>query len=307
MALAPNLHAMEVKVIGNTLIMSGPVVGDEYAKVKYAFMTNPSIDLAILRNSHGGDAKTGYRVGEFFRERGITTAVSGFCISSCSRMFLGGKRRLFTDDYPAQRTYIGFHGHYNNNNLNSQSVNALGLYDWILKYSDGKADEALVKRWINIERASGMVAFMHPDLALKQNYSTFFCEGTEQVRPIGCEPLKETNAIDRGIATETLLIASPDQNTLPEKLRAKEFPASGYAQLSDVSKVPLVPAAGIENYKKFLTSNSPKAFAVSYSKQVWAWNAGNENANELALQRCADRAKETCFLYAVDELVVFKN
>ena len=306
-ALTSNLHAMEVKVSGNVLIMSGPVVGDEYEKVKNAFMTNPSIDLAILRNSHGGDAKTGYRVGELFRERGISTAVSGFCISSCSRMFLGGKRRLFTDDYPAQRTYIGFHGHYNNNKLNSQSVNALGLYDWILKYSDGKADEALVKRWINIESASGMVAFMHPDLALKQNYSTFFCEGTEQVRPLGCEPLKETNAIDRGIATETLRIASPDQNTLPEKLRAKEFPASGYAQLSDVSKVPLVTTMGIENYKKFLESNSPKAFAVSHSKQVWAWNSGNENANELALQRCADRAKETCFLYAVDELVVFKN
>ena len=97
------------------------------------------------------------------------------------------------------------------------------------------------------------------------------------------------------------------KNTLPEKRVPKSFPASGYEQLSDVSKVPLMTAAGIENYKKFLTSNSPKAFAVSNSKQVWAWNSGNENANELALHRCADRAKETCFLYAVDELVVFKN
>ena len=222
-------------------------------------------------------------------------------------MFLGGKRRLFTDDYPIQKTYIGFHGHYNNGKLNSQSVYSLGLYEWILKFSDGKADEALVKRWINIERASGMVAFMHPDLALKLNHSVFFCEGTEQVRPLDCEPLKETNAIDRGVATETLRITSPDQSTLPEKQRAKEFPASGYAQLGDISKVPLSTAAGIENYKKFLTSNSPKAFAVSNAKQVWAWNADNLNANELALQRCEDRAKQACVLYAVDEMVVFKH
>jgi hypothetical protein len=27
-------------------------------------------------------------------------------------MFLGGRTRSFTDDYPAEYTHIGFHGHY---------------------------------------------------------------------------------------------------------------------------------------------------------------------------------------------------
>ena len=71
------------------------------------FAANPDIDLVVLRNSHGGDAGTGYEIGEFFRERGVTTAVSGYCVSSCSRMFLGGKRRLFTDDYPLDQTRVG--------------------------------------------------------------------------------------------------------------------------------------------------------------------------------------------------------
>lgn len=303
----PLVHAMEVKVIGNTVVMSGAVAGDEYSKVKDAFLATPGINLIILRNSYGGDAKTGYLVGEFFRERGMRTAVSGYCISSCSRMFLGGKQRLFTNDYPDEKTYIGFHGHYDKNHkLDTRSVSNLGLYSWILKYSDGKADEALVERWVNIEHANGMVAFMHPDAALKLKNSTFFCLGTEQARPAGCEPLANVSAMDLGVVTEILRIASPDQNTLPEKQRAKKYPTSDYALISDITKVPLELPLGLENYRKFLMAPTPKAFAVSSNKKAWAWNSGLENVNELALQRCEERAKQSCVLYAVDEFVVFK-
>jgi hypothetical protein len=40
----------------------------------------------------------------------------------------------------------------------------LHLKDWIIRYSDGKADIALVERWINIPRASGMIYFYNPAL-----------------------------------------------------------------------------------------------------------------------------------------------
>eukprot|EP01030_Chromulinospumella_sphaerica_P022441 gene22441-22421_t len=112
MSAADSVVLGRLAVHGNTLILSGPVVGTELGMVKDAFAAHPKMDLVILRNSHGGDAWTGYRIGELLRDAGVTTAVSGYCISSCSRMFLGGKQRLFTDDYPADRTYVGFHGHY---------------------------------------------------------------------------------------------------------------------------------------------------------------------------------------------------
>ncbi|MCX7224137.1 MAG: hypothetical protein NT071_00610, partial [Burkholderiales bacterium] len=65
---------------------------------------------------------------------------------------LGGKERRFSDDYVLERTFVGFHGHYDaNGRLNRQLVERLGLLEWIIKYSDGKADRDLVKRWINIE------------------------------------------------------------------------------------------------------------------------------------------------------------
>ena len=143
--------AMELKVVGNQLILSGRVVGDEPGKVREALANSPEIDTVILRNSPGGDAPAGYQTGQLLRERGLRTAVSGYCYSSCSRMFLGGSTRYFTDDYPAEDTHIGFHGHYHaDGHLNAALMAQYGLRDWIIKYSDGKADANLVERWINI-------------------------------------------------------------------------------------------------------------------------------------------------------------
>jgi len=303
---ASSPRAMEVTVVGNTVILSGPVVGDELAKVKNAFAQNPAVDMAVLRNSWGGDAWTGYRIGEMFRDKGLTTAVSGHCVSSCSRMFLGGRQRLFTDDYPAIQTYVGFHGHYDAaGRLNAQSVLANGLYRWILKYSDGKADEALVQRWINIENGRGAANFLHPDVAAGRTASVFICSGSERNRPLGCEPLA-TNALDRGVITDTRRLSSPDQATLPHRLRARSRPPSGHAGIDDLGKIPLDLAEGIDNYKRFLDSAVPRAFAISATRRHWAWNTGTNDASEAAMRRCAERAGQACTLYAVDESVVYK-
>ena len=95
------LNAMELKICGEQVILSGKVEGNEYGRVSDAFSKNPNLKVVVLRNSPGGDADTGYKLGEFFRQNGITTYLSGYCRSSCSRLFLGGKARYFTDDSPA--------------------------------------------------------------------------------------------------------------------------------------------------------------------------------------------------------------
>ena len=46
--------AMELKIVGNQIILSGPVVGDEPEKVREALVSSPIIDTVILRNSPGG-------------------------------------------------------------------------------------------------------------------------------------------------------------------------------------------------------------------------------------------------------------
>jgi hypothetical protein len=204
--------AMDLKVVGRQLILSGPVVGDEPAKVAEALAKSPDVDTVILRNSPGGNAPAGYRVGETLRERGLRTAVSGFCYSSCSRMFLGGRTRYFTDDYPAERTEIGFHGHYYaNGRLNADLVSRYGLRDWIIKYSDGKADPQLVERWINIPYSRGMIHFFDPALVSRDGTSTFFCQGDEPTRVVfACEPIAKT-ALDLGVVTSLEIVHSADQ------------------------------------------------------------------------------------------------
>lgn len=203
---------MDAKVVGDQLILSGPVVKGDHDKIRSALGTSPQITTVILRNSPGGDAPTGYRTGELMREKGLRTAVSGYCYSSCSRMFLGGRVRLFTDDFPMERTNVGFHGHYDQEGkLLPSLVSKYGLHDWIIRYSDGKADPALVERWINIPDSAGMIHFFHPRAVRHDGVSTFMCQGPTPpgLTWFNCEPIPKT-ALDLGVITTLDIIRSND-------------------------------------------------------------------------------------------------
>ena len=300
--------AMELAKFGNTIILSGPVNGSEWAMVKDAFAANPHIDLVILRNSHGGDSRTGYIIADFFRKTGVTTAASGYCVSACSHMFLGGKNRLFTDDYPADQTRVSFHGHYDDQgNVSEASAVRSGQFDWIIRHSDGKADPDLVRRFIAIRTNKGALSFFHPDLAATLGNSAFFCDGRERKKITSCEPVL-TDAIQFGVITDTRRISSPDRETSPKQLRARQFPASGFAAVDDLNKLPLDSDEGREQYQRYLAASAPKAFAVAPTRKHWGWNAGTkQDVNAQALKRCEERAGQACVLYAVDDNVVYKE
>lgn len=206
--IAPASHAMQMQVAGNQLILSGNVVGDEPSLVADILSKNPVLDTVILRNSRGGDAPAGYRVGEMFRARGLRTAVSGYCNSSCSRMFLGGKQRFFTSDYAPASTAVGFHGHYGSDGrLRADLVARYNLKSWIIQHSDGKADPDLVERWINLPRNNDMVRFYNPALFKVNGASTFLCLEGQPFQQ--CEAIHKT-ALDLGIVTSLELIRSND-------------------------------------------------------------------------------------------------
>jgi len=204
--------AMETQVVNENLILSGPVIQGDIDRFEQAVQTHPEIQVVVLRNSHGGHIQSGYTIGQRIRELGFSTVVSGYCVSSCSRMFLGGKERFFSDDYVLEGTYIGFHGHYGpDGRLNKEQVDRYGLFDWIVKYSDGKADPELVRRWISIERNNGMVAFLHPETKLfSGSERTFFCRGYERTRPLGCEAIS-ADALKLGVITSLKIVRSPDR------------------------------------------------------------------------------------------------
>ena len=127
-------------------------------------------------------------------------------------MFLGGSTRYFTGDYMPENNNVGFHGHYDRmGHLNANLVRQYGLRDWIIKYSDGKADLLLVERWINIPHSRGMIHFFHPGLVKHAGASTFLCQGEEPVRSIfDCEPVSKT-ALDLGVITSLDIVRSADR------------------------------------------------------------------------------------------------
>lgn len=300
-------RAMEITVIGDQLILSGPVVAHDHDAVVGTLAANPQIRTVILRNSPGGDAPTGYQLGELFRRKSLQTAVSGYCYSSCSRLFLGGKERYFTDDYPPAYTQIGFHGHYDRyGGLDAASVAKLNLKQWIIRYSDGKADPALVGRWINIPRGNGLIHFYGPAQVSIRGRSTFMCQGTEPGHPpiFDCEPIPKT-ALDLGVATSTRLVHSNDQRRIRQTILPTP-PGSGYAAITDDTKLPGIGETGRLQYRRFLAAPSPRAFAIAPFGGAWAWSARLvPDAAWRALTQCAARDQHPCRLYAVDDTVVW--
>jgi hypothetical protein len=67
---------MSIVVAGDQLILTGPVISGDYDAVESNLSLNPQIRTIILRNSPGGDAPTGYRLGELFRQKSLQTAIN---------------------------------------------------------------------------------------------------------------------------------------------------------------------------------------------------------------------------------------
>jgi hypothetical protein len=80
---------------------------------------------------------------------------------------------------------------------------------------------------------------------------------------------------------------------------------SAFADIADASAVPFIEDKGKERYKTFLASPSPKAFAIN-EKGSWQFYAGDPAAMSKALTICMARSGVPCWLYAVDDKVVWQ-
>lgn len=309
-AFATSSPAMNIKLVGDQLILSGPVERGDDATVERELAEKPAIRTVILRNSPGGDVRTAYAISNRIRAKGLRTAVSGYCYSGCARMFLGGVERLFTDDYPPHMTRIGFHGHYYadgplKGHLHRQLVEKADLKNWIIEHSDGKADPDLVERWITIPVYKGFMHFFPPWLVTEQKSTMFFCEygPASNAGIFGCEPIGK-NALDLGIITSVSTIPSLDQEELHASF-PKIPPKTDYARIDDLDKLPVRSPKALAAYKSYLTAMPPKAFAISSDQSVFAWMKGGMEAVNAALARCEEHAGVPCRLYAVDGDVVW--
>jgi hypothetical protein len=172
--------AMAFQVQGDELVMSGPVNGSECADLG-SVLEKAGIKTVVLGYSSGGDADTGYCVGALIRRKGLSTVIRGTCVSSCSRMWLGGVSR--TLDGPYSR--VGLHGNYDRNGMLLPGAPDR-LRSWIPSYAP--VDRQLMEQWINLGRNTQMMFFYNDKAELCYRDS--------------CTPIPGRNALNAGLATK---------------------------------------------------------------------------------------------------------
>lgn len=81
--------------------------------------------------------------------------------------------------------------------------------------------------------------------------------------------------------------------------------ASGYAAIEDIDTLALTASANaVSGYQRYLRGRAPKAFVFS-PRNVWASVDDSEDAIARALAICRSYDPSSCYLYAVDDQVVY--
>ncbi len=175
--------SMEISVTGTTVHMSGNVVGGECDKLKKIISDGP-ITLVVLSNSNGGNANTGYCIGETIRKNKISTVIEGFCLSSCSRMWLGGITRKLEGD----ESTVGLHGNYKNSgHLIDESTTR--LREWIPRFAP-EVDVTLMNQWTALFYSKQMMYFYNKRASLCMNGRN------------DCSSINNKNVLNTGLATQ---------------------------------------------------------------------------------------------------------
>jgi hypothetical protein len=154
-------HAMDFKLIGSTLVMSGPVIGDDLARLKDQLATK-AVKLIVLHESAGGDLWNGLHVGERIREEGLPTAVSGKCESACGLIFLGGVQRSFSDGRSLAKSMIGLHGAFNRETKEAMPSMGAKMAYFMRRMTDNKYPSELAERTVYPKDPRNFIFFFHP-------------------------------------------------------------------------------------------------------------------------------------------------
>jgi hypothetical protein len=107
--------ALEVRLENTIITLSGkldmPPAGMKDAEtfLKMA-RDNPQVKTIHLENMPGGSVDVADSIAKFVGLYRLTTVVSGTCASACTRIFMMGDKRQFSNKLPLNETYIGLHG-----------------------------------------------------------------------------------------------------------------------------------------------------------------------------------------------------
>jgi hypothetical protein len=218
--------ATEAKVVGDQLILSGRASGNELVLIRDAIAEHGDrIGTVILRDHSGRTENTTLmRAAELIGERGWRTAISGFCGTACTYLFLGGTQRHFTDDKSPTRTTLQFGstnlvddskvGRYNSYRADSSPQGNYKYRAWIKGRTGDRMSETMLDRLFIKENEVRYLHFFDSNrLKRADGVSILLCDGKE---PPGkrweqCEKLTGTDVYKEGLVTSNALIRSNDR------------------------------------------------------------------------------------------------
>jgi hypothetical protein len=220
--LAGPATAMEVRVVEDQIIMSGSIDGSELPALWDVAAERKAnrIRTVVLRDSAGGDLRTSLQAGDFIREQGWNTAVSGYCFSGCALIFLGGRQRFFTDDKPPLQTQLGFHGTYHVaaaiGGRQAFTPGTLSVWHtaearrWMKRATDGRITEAMLDRFETLASSDFIHFFDSNRLPRAGQVSIFVCPIVKDGKR-KCEPVAGTDVYREGIVNSVEVIRSNDR------------------------------------------------------------------------------------------------
>ena len=209
---------MSFDIVGETLIMSGPVVDGDLARLRDALM-NPDLRQVLLHQSPGGDTWTGLRLGHEIRQAKLNTLISGRCASACGYMFLGGVERRLTDGMPVRENRLMLHGAWDPTTGKTRPDVAPELKTHLQRMTDGKYPKELMESTVNSAHPQDFMEFAITPRMLRMPVprGVFQCLiGADQQRT--CKELEGYSAVNTGLVTHAEIVAlSPEvRSKLPQ-------------------------------------------------------------------------------------------
>lgn len=220
-AIPSSVNAMNMHVNGNQIILSGDVTmndanlfADMLGRLRES--GNRKIDTLVLRNSNGGSVFSGYAIADLARRQGLTTVVSGYCISSCSAMHVGGVQRAFADnDQPWMLhspvsdnvgQFIGLHGITLGGNY-ADSTRQKDWYDFFVRAIDTVSrDNFLVKDAFS-EHGTAFARLWDP--AAGRNPAIYWCH-SDCAKPSEYKAYPQDDVYNTGFITERKAVVTTD-------------------------------------------------------------------------------------------------
>ena len=210
-AMALAAQAMTLVVQGNAVFATGPVVED-YGQFAEA-LAKPGIERVVLLNSPGGDLWTGMRIGRLIADKGLHTVAAGYCVSSCSIMFMGGRTRSFSDVFRPSQTYLGIHGPHKKDTKQVDPQQAGQIYAFFKQQTGERFNADLINKALyDMEDAGSLLRVFDP--VRQPQRISYHCRSAQSLRK-DCTEFKDQNALTLGLVTTAELT----QVTIPVQWR----------------------------------------------------------------------------------------